>query len=1607
MLGSAVALFALWALLNVKRLAADQCDAIRLALGSIFALLILVRPKPQGQGWRIPPVFPLALGVAGTVLYAGGIVLGVHQFHWLGLMALLCACLLWGLPPRFARDVLLAAVLLYWLHPLPGQVFGPLQLAMQRLSVLGAEWLLQAFNQGVWADRLLLYTGSRVFGVPEACSGMRVAVAVFLCALGGGILLRFRWYELGALVLAALAQVLLLNILRIALLVHLADQRPEEWASTFIHDTLGVFLLAAVFLVQIEASLWRAWRRRWARARRVEPGRLAEATPAWRKAVAVLVVAIPAALLTATVVYKSRPHHRAMMIDRMVECLIARGEYEPALRPSEEAHRLAPGDLHLQTRRAQVLMLCGRFAPGLRALEPIPRERRNLFTTILCARGLIGLGRWEEAVALLDTIPSSPLPTPPVAMLKAELASGRDDIEGVVANIVKAAEWGQMAHRVRALFPYLAARRQWQIIARCRSEVPYKHLVPSLIAIHACLRVNDLAGAGDVLRQALQQWPDEPRLVRYLAALARIRPGSLWEQRFARKLRADLPRLNAEQLAEYVDSSFLLARPDLAWLACNRLAVEAPDDPIRPLLVALFADVWFTFRKQHAGIPSDNPYERIYLGGFCTQSRRWVPAPLMTELSASATAEACSAFLERCIGECRRREAEGALPPDVQAIYGIALALAGRHDELLARLPAHARAEEAAPAAAAEPERSAPEQAELDEATRQYRADRKRARDAGRALAVVGLDAEPDVPLSLWYGAAWALFRGPAPAAAGQTAPERVLTALAAAVRAGDSGLAATLLSQALTRWPHDARLIGYLAALARRQPGSDWERQYERRLLSRPDDLSEAELAAFIETAFRLTRPELAWFAYRQLQGRDPRHPALLLAPGQFGDAWFVFRRKRAGLPAESEADLVDLRVLYAQSRNWPPVPLADELRSTHAAETRRRQLRLCLAQLAEREKRGQLPLAMQLTYESALELAGRQDEARRRLDQIAAAFPERKADVLVRRARLLREAGAWQELYETLIEYGTLADRPRLSVNLMLIDALLRFDLGMYAMAVAQESLALFPGEPRVYQAIASIWSCFGFHEQALFTLQRHIPRLLETPVGAELFYRAQRFDEARRVCRSHGSRYVRPKRQALALPQAEIALAARPIPPLTETQLDLEAARFRARSEAATSPFVRALAQRSAEWCAGRGRNGLSEPDAWVATGRNQMEQAAALKELALLLARHGQPGESAAALQRAVDMLPHSAILWRMLFGLQTPSLALVQRARAHCPDDPELWLGSLVLRQREEGAGPWGEEEIDRAVADRLFSVDAMVRAGDFMLRNGMSAAACKAARYACEHADGLLPAYLLAFRCAVAATDRDWALSCASYAALYSLAPAPFLKAIAAIKTSGFSADDETVDVLRKLTASFPAETGWTAALGDVYLRQGRAQEAVRLLDAFMGNHPGNVDLRTRLLAAEAARRAGRMAEAVGLLEALHSEYPASRAVLNNLVYTLALEQKTLPRARELLPELLRIGGDSFSVLDTAAFVWSRADQPERAAALLKKAMAQVDTIDPWWLRANPRAVDVEAYLTLYDEEAGEGAVHARAAARDTVLPLVRELDRKVQARTAPTTRAP
>lgn len=185
-------------------------------------------------------------------------------------------------------------------------------------------------------------------------------------------------------------------------------------------------------------------------------------------------------------------------------------------------------------------------------------------------------------------------------------------------------------------------------------------------------------------------------------------------------------------------------------------------------------------------------------------------------------------------------------------------------------------------------------------------------------------------------------------------------------------------------------------------------------------------------------------------------------------------------------------------------------------------------------------------------------------------------------------------------------------------------------------------------------------------------------------------------------------------------------------------------------------------------------------------------------------------------------------------------------------------------------------------------------------------------------------------------------------------------------------------------------------ALSTNLQRQGRAQDAVALLEDAAAKRPQDVAL--RFLLGAAYEHAGNLDKCLALMRTILSENPDNAAALNFVGYVLADHGRDFDEAERLVKRALRIKPDSGAFLDSLGWVYFRRGEVSRALEYLEKA-AQLEPDEPViiehlgdaYAKADRRSDALRAYKRALEAlNGGDEPVGARK--------LRQQLERKVKA---------
>ena len=504
----------------------------------------------------------------------------------------------------------------------------------------------------------------------------------------------------------------------------------------------------------------------------------------------------------------------------------------------------------------------------------------------------------------------------------------------------------------------------------------------------------------------------------------------------------------------------------------------------------------------------------------------------------------------------------------------------------------------------------------------------------------------------------------------------------------------------------------------------------------------------------------------------------------------------------------------------------------------------------------------------------------------------------------------------------------------------------------------------------------------EEALLALE--IPKTTEETdlnvLEAQSLYFTERFSEIAPFCRSVQLPvpYFDPDNtmQRMYLPPAEAA-AMWHFLAVPSAGAFRDAARTLAANRAtASGPFLKALLSLWLDCYDKKCEAHSADPEKWLACGRDNTEKAILLNQLTVLLCWQEKYTEARNAAGMAVKLMPQCPVLWRMLISLSGRDPEVAAAGRKMCPADSEIWLANLVIttqRARSStnavngggtGGEKWAQDEVASAVAADTFTPAAMTRAGDYLLRGGMTNAAALAASNAVRRARGLLPAFMLGMQCAMSVHDRDLALESARGGIKSSLRRMPlFYRKLVELKgdKAMVESDNEMVDALRNLRIEYPDDPLWARMLGYIRYKRGGWETIDALEQLQMALDAGTTNKFTYVVAAEAARMIGNSERAVDILRNGLQHYPDDIPLINNLAYVLCMTPDGADDAMKLAPRLEEACGDDLAIMDTLALLYVRSGALEKGGKMAGKILTKVKGDTPQWFRAKLRLAEIAA----------------------------------------------
>ena len=204
-----------------------------------------LKPKSRLNYWLL--LADLVLLAAASLMFS--------PFFWIWSLILLIVIYVydrWGW--QGVRHTSPAWLLLLFIVPLPSNLDLKLVNKLQFFSSQLASYILDAFGQVHFREGVILITEKKQFFTEEACSGIRSLFSSLSAMAIFGVMMRYGWQRHLFNFIQTILWVLIGNSVRIALVVYLADNVDESFATGTTHELMGLANFMFVFLFALSTD---------------------------------------------------------------------------------------------------------------------------------------------------------------------------------------------------------------------------------------------------------------------------------------------------------------------------------------------------------------------------------------------------------------------------------------------------------------------------------------------------------------------------------------------------------------------------------------------------------------------------------------------------------------------------------------------------------------------------------------------------------------------------------------------------------------------------------------------------------------------------------------------------------------------------------------------------------------------------------------------------------------------------------------------------------------------------------------------------------------------------------------------------------------------------------------------------------------------------------------------------------------------------------------------------------------------------------------------------------------------------------------------------------
>lgn len=226
-----------------------------------ITLYIIWRKKDVlGKTPIIPSWWGMALVIFSLLLYLFAHFAEILTLTSFSMILLLAGVIIYLYGFLIFKELLFPLVFLFFMIPIPGQIYSslttPLQLFVSKVSV----WLASTIGIPIYREGNVIHLPDRTMQVVQACSGLRSMVSLLmLSAIFGYFTLKSNILRF-ALFLSGIPAAIFVNIIRVSLMVFAFYYFNYDLTKDSVHTVFGIIIfIIALIIIALSKGVLSIW----------------------------------------------------------------------------------------------------------------------------------------------------------------------------------------------------------------------------------------------------------------------------------------------------------------------------------------------------------------------------------------------------------------------------------------------------------------------------------------------------------------------------------------------------------------------------------------------------------------------------------------------------------------------------------------------------------------------------------------------------------------------------------------------------------------------------------------------------------------------------------------------------------------------------------------------------------------------------------------------------------------------------------------------------------------------------------------------------------------------------------------------------------------------------------------------------------------------------------------------------------------------------------------------------------------------------------------------------------------------------------------------------